>query len=258
MRRLSRKEFITAGGLVVVTAAVGPALSVLAGEERATQAPSKAPRPVRLGMVVDPAKCAQDPSCEDCIVACHKTHNVPAFPDKKDEVKWLWKGSYEEAFHEHEEEWVSGGVKHMPMMLLCNHCDNPPCTRVCPTQATWKRADGVVMIDPHRCIGCRFCAAACPYGSRSFIFRDPKPYIAEINPEFPVFNKGVVVKCNFCEERLAKGKLPACVEACKQKALVFGDLEDPTSEAHKLLASKNTNRRKLHLGTRPQVYYITG
>ncbi|MBI5748315.1 MAG: 4Fe-4S dicluster domain-containing protein, partial [Nitrospinae bacterium] len=128
---------------------------------------------------------------------------------------------------------------------------------VCPTKATFKRADGIVQMDYHRCIGCRFCMAACPYGSRSFNWRDPRPFIKEKNTEYPTRAKGVVEKCNFCEERLAKGLMPACVEACKDnKALIFGDLNDTDSEVRKVLESSYTIRRKLELGTQPGVYYI--
>jgi len=141
-------------------------------------------------------------------------------------------------------------------MVFCNHCDNPPCVRVCPVQATWKRQDGIVMMDWHRCIGCRYCVAACPYGSRSFNWFDPRPYIAELNPDFPTRTKGVVEKCNFCEERLAKGQPPACVEACKEKAFVFGNLADPQSEVRQLLESRYTLRRKPELGTQPDVFYL--
>src|SRR4030043_1550809 len=148
-------------------------------------------------------------------------------------------------------------MKEKPMLVLCNHCDNPPCVRVCPTQATFKRAeDGIVMMDYHRCIGCRFCIAGCPYGARSMNYRDPRPFIKKLNPEFPTRTKGVVEKCNFCEERLGKGMMPACVEACPEKALVFGDLEDPRSEVRQLLSSRFAIRRKSELGTGPQIYYL--
>ena len=140
--------------------------------------------------------------------------------------------------------------------MFCNHCDNPPCTKVCPTQATWKRDDGVVMMDWHRCIGCRYCVAGCPYGSRSFNWRDPRPHIDELNPEFPTRTRGVVEKCNFCEERLARGEQPACVVACKEKALIFGDLEDPESEIRKVLRERPSVRRKVALGTQPQIFYL--
>jgi molybdopterin-containing oxidoreductase family iron-sulfur binding subunit len=97
--------------------------------------------------------------------------------------------------------------------------------------------------------------AACPYGSRSFNFRDPRPFIRNMNPKFPTRMKGVVEKCNFCAERLAVGKMPACVEA-SNGAIVFGDLEDPTSSVRALLKSNYTIRRKQGLGTEPAVYYI--
>jgi molybdopterin-containing oxidoreductase family iron-sulfur binding subunit len=113
------------------------------------------------------------------------------------------------------------------------------------------------MMDFHRCIGCRYCMAGCPFGARSFNFRDPRPYIkTELNPTFPTRDRGVVEKCNFCEERLGAGKMPACVEACKCKALSFGDLEDPGSEVRKALGSQYSIRRKPELGTEPGVYYI--
>jgi molybdopterin-containing oxidoreductase family iron-sulfur binding subunit len=98
--------------------------------------------------------------------------------------------------------------------------------------------------------------AACPYGSRSFNWRNPRPFIKEIYPDFPTRTRGVVEKCNFCVERLAQGLQPACVEACQEKALVFGDLEDPNSEIREILNSKYTIRRKPGLGTMPEVYYI--
>jgi molybdopterin-containing oxidoreductase family iron-sulfur binding subunit len=141
---------------------------------------------------------------------------------------------------------------------MCNHCERPSCVRVCPTQATWKRKDGIVMMDQHRCIGCRYCMAACPYGSRSFNFVDPRPTLQKsgINPGYPTRTRGVVEKCSFCAERLARGKLPACVEACPVKALVFGDLNDPESEVARLLEEKYTIRRKPGLGTNPHVFYL--
>ena len=112
------------------------------------------------------------------------------------------------------------------------------------------------MMDWHRCIGCRYCVLACPYGSRSFNWRDPRPFIEETKPDFPTRSRGVVEKCTFCEERLARGIQPACVEACKEKALIFGDLEDPDSEVRSLLKDRFTIRRKPGLGTQPEVYYM--
>lgn len=212
----------------------------------------------RWGMVVDVKKMDRQ-TIRKCVDACHRVHNVPYIEDPKHEIKWIWEDTFEHAFPEQLDVYKADEIKHMPFLLLCNHCDNPPCVRVCPTKATFKREDGIVMQDMHRCIGCRFCMAACPYGSRSFNFINPRPFIKEEdqNLEYPTRMKGVVEKCLFCHERLAVGKQPACVEA-SNGALIFGDLEDPNSEVRKILSSYITIQRKPELGTRPSVYYLIG
>jgi Fe-S-cluster-containing dehydrogenase component len=202
-----------------------------------------------------------------CTEACHKVHNVPKIDNPKREIKWIWEEEYENAFPGAANEHIAERYRHAPFLVLCNHCEQPPCVRVCPTRATFKRkSDGIVMMDMHRCIGCRFCMAACPYGSRSFNWVDPRPYInpATQNWEYPTRTKGVVEKCQFCAERLAKGLMPACVEAgreiCEKKGkepvLVFGDLADPDSEVRQVLREHFSIRRKPELGTGPSVYYI--
>jgi molybdopterin-containing oxidoreductase family iron-sulfur binding subunit len=183
-------------------------------------------------------------------------HNVPDIGNPKEEVKWIWPERFDHVFHAESHARIPEAMRTRPVPILCNHCDNPPCVRVCPTGATFRRPDGIVMMDSHRCIGCKICLAACPYGARSINFRNPRPFIARLNPEFPTRSKGVIEKCNFCEERLAKGILPACVMACQEKALVFGDLENPRSEVRQLLDRKFSIRRRAELGTKPQVYYI--
>jgi len=180
---------------------------------------------------------------------------VPDIGSRKEEIKWVWKDSFANSFPEQENRLVESTLQGKSVLLLCNHCDNPPCVRVCPTQATWKRDDGIVMMDYHRCIGCRYCMAACPYGSRSFNWKDPRPYINEVDDSYPTRTKGVVEKCDFCEERLARGDIPACVEACKYKALIFGEMK-PGTEVYKVISSNFTLRRKAELGTQPQIYYI--
>jgi Fe-S-cluster-containing dehydrogenase component len=222
----------------------------------------------RWAMVVDMSKFKTEEDFSKVITACHTTHNVPDFrkpdgsPDKKFEVKWIWKTTYERSFPGQENKYMSEHVKDMPFVVLCNHCDNPACVRVCPTKATYKLPDGVTMQDMHRCIGCRFCMAACPYGARSFNWVDPRtaPNLKTNLPnrEYPTRTKGVVEKCTFCTERLAVGKLPACVEAAPKGALIFGDIEDQNSEIRKIVTSKLTIRRKPDLGTGPAVYYIVG
>ena len=112
-----------------------------------------------------------------------------------------------------------------------------------------------VLHDTPRCIGCRFCMAGCPFGARSFNFRDPQPYVKDVNPEFPMRTRGVVEKCTFCTERLAQGKLPACVEA-SEGAMIFGDLNDPESEVSKYIAEKGAQPYMPENGTTPSVYYV--
>ncbi len=226
--------------------------------EKATHGEEKAKSGTRYGMVIDTRKFNADPALGGkCVTACHSEHNVPTFPDKKDEIKWIWQTQYENAFPEHSQNYRSDDIKNNKVLVLCNHCDNPPCVRACPTKATFKMKNGIVAMDFHRCIGCRFCMAACPYGSRSFNWRDPREHVAKLNPEYPTRMRGVVEKCNFCAKRVASGKAPACVEATGgTKAIVFGNLNDPNSEIRKVLKENYTIQRKPSLGTHPSVFYI--
>jgi [DsrC]-trisulfide reductase subunit O len=260
----TRRRFLQIAGLSVLGLGAGPVLDAASETNRAEFLPAPKERTgKRWAMVVDHKKCLNaKENCKDCVEACSKTHNIPVFNNPKDEVKWIWLTSFEHAFpggedNKYSEEYLTETLKGLPFIVLCNHCDNPPCVRVCPVKATFRRDDGIVMMDYHRCIGCRFCMAACPFGARSLNWRDPRPFIKPpINPDYPTRTRGVVEKCTFCAERLAKGLQPACVEACKEKALVFGDMEDPKSEVRELVRKYPTIRRKPHLGTNPQIYYI--
>jgi molybdopterin-containing oxidoreductase family iron-sulfur binding subunit len=218
---------------------------------------------IQWGLVIDVHKCLKPEVRRACTQACHREHNVPQIDDPKRAVKWLWEENYENAFPEQDHKYLTTSLKGQKVLVLCNHCTDPPCVKVCPTEATWKRPqDGIVMMDMHRCIGCRYCIAACPYGARSFNWQDPRPHIKDgIRPEYPTRTTGVVEKCNFCEERLRDGKEPACVAACKnipggEGALTFGDLSDPNSDISRLLRQKNTLCRRPSLGTGPNVFYI--
>ncbi len=261
---IKRRSFLKLTGLALLGTAAGAAVENLftMGEIKAQEYtnPPGALVGERWAMIIDVKKCkeARNTCGAKCIEVCHYIHNVPTIPDKKKEIKWIWEESFEHAFPEQADEHLKEVFKDVPFLLLCNQCDNPPCVRVCPTKATFKRKDGIVMMDFHRCIGCRFCMAACPFGARSFNWFDPRPYISKVNPEYPTRTKGVVEKCMFCYERLAEGKIPACVEACPEKALIFGDLADPNSEVNKILKERVAIRRKAELGTRPSVFYLIG
>ncbi|MBP7342850.1 MAG: 4Fe-4S dicluster domain-containing protein [Syntrophaceae bacterium] len=255
-----RRDFLKIAGASALTL-LAPSLFGPAWAEDAIVIPpgrASGPTPAlsarRWAMAIDASRCKE--GCTDCITACHAVHNVPDFSNPKDEVKWIWNEPFSSVFPAEDHPHQGKAIQNLRIPVLCNHCDNPPCVRVCPTGATFSRPDGIVMMDYHRCIGCRLCMAACPYGARSMNFRDPRPFIAKINPDFPTRAKGVVEKCNFCEERLAKGMIPACVLACKEKAIVFGDMEDPRSEIRLLMETRFSLRRRAHLGTAPQIYYI--
>jgi molybdopterin-containing oxidoreductase family iron-sulfur binding subunit len=255
---LDRRKFLALTGLTAISAIS----SKLTGQEiidttmNETTSVNTPMAGKRWGMVIDLKKCLAEKGCTKCMDACHKIHNVPDFGNPKDEIKWIWKEEFGHAFPSQHHEMIKEALKEAKVPVLCNHCDNPACVRVCPTKATFKRDDGIIMMDMHRCIGCRYCVAACPYGSRSFNWRDPRPFIDEVNDEYPTRTRGVVEKCNFCAERLARGMMPKCTEVCPVKALVFGDLEDADSEIRHILEANHTFRRKPTLGTQPEVYYI--
>lgn len=264
----NRRSFLKVAGLSVFALSSG--LSGLAGSAQAMvspghyDTPEKGLKAGRWAMVIDTRKFKRPEDYRPLIDACHKVHNVPAIREsglaeghEDQEIKWLWLDTFDHVFPETQNHYLTDRVRKKLYPALCNHCTNPPCVRVCPTQATYKMANGIVAMDYHRCIGCRFCMAGCPYGARSFNFIDPRKFLPEEvpNPEYPTRMIGVVEKCTFCVERLAKGLLPACVEASKGKIL-FGDLDNPNSSVRRALAENYSIRRKPDLGTQPGVYYL--
>ena len=255
---IRRRSFLKLAGLGLAGAASVPVAEALAESTRVERAPGAAAGK-RWAMVIDVQKClTRGPGCDACAKACHRAHNVPAMPDPRHEVKWIWKERHENVFPQSVTPYTPAAVRDRPTLVLCNHCDNPPCVRVCPTGATWKRPDGVVAMDPHRCIGCRYCITGCPYGARSFNFEDPRPHVQD-PVDYPTRTRGVVEKCTFCSERLAVGKRPLCVEACEGigcGALVFGDLGDEGSAVSALVRGREVTRRKPELGTSPHVFYL--
>ena len=263
----SRRHFLKIAGIAALGMGTLPAMSAVAasdghGAEPHMRKGDDALTATQWAMVIDTTKLNHE-IVERMVHACHSIHNVPNItPEKvgqkvatRHEVKWIWETHFHNAFPGMGSEYLAEDVEERPFLVLCNHCEDPPCVQACPTQATFKRPDGIVLMDFHRCIGCRFCMAACPFGARSFNLRDPRPFIEETNLEFPTRSKGVVEKCNFCAERLAVGQMPACVEV-SEGAAVFGDLADPDSPVREVLREHYTIRRKVELGTSPAVYYI--
>jgi molybdopterin-containing oxidoreductase family iron-sulfur binding subunit len=188
---------------------------------------------VRWGMLIDTTQCTT--GCNDCVTACNKENGLSG-GTKATDSQWIRKIEIKEI--------SSGRVTSLPMM--CQHCEHPPCVDVCPTQASFKRADGIVLVDRHRCIGCRYCMMACPYKARSFV-HEP---LENQNPDVPR-GKGTVEACSLCVHRIDKGQIPACAEACQNKAILFGDLNDANSEIYKKVRSVATDqvRADLQLNT---------
>jgi Fe-S-cluster-containing dehydrogenase component len=268
MKGIDRRRFIKLACLTSVIGLTGKTgLSILApdnADAAVKEMPLTGAR--KWGMVVDMHKMNDD-ILRKCRDACHSFHNVPEWDDPRIEIKWIWGETFDHSFPGQGNEYLDEGILQKNYPVLCNHCDNPPCCRVCPTKATFKGEDGIVVMDPHRCIGCRYCMVACPYGARSFNYGDPRKAPDELNsafpsnPDYPTRTKGVVEKCNFCAERLAKGEMPVCVEAANgenSETLIFGDLSDQNSKVRMALRANYTIRRKPELGTGPNIFYVVG
>ena len=210
--RAGRRALVAAGSAAAVGALVAPGLRLI--EIAAARPPgTPASRAVRWGMLIDVARC--EPGCDDCVRACNRENGLPAADSNSPTaVQWIRKVDYRDA--------STGAAGSAPVM--CQHCANPPCVDVCPTGASFKRADGLVLVDRHSCIGCRYCIMACPYKARSFVHEPVDDQRAEV-PR----GKGCVESCTMCVHRIDRGSGPACAEACPHGAILFGDLNDARS-----------------------------
>jgi len=209
---MGRREFLQASG------AIGAAVAA-SGAAAANEPAQKK----RYGMLIDTRRCF---GVHACSVACKAENGVP-LGQTRSWVEYIEKGTYP-------------NVSRSFLPRLCNHCEKPNCVSVCPTGATWKRAeDGIVVVDADICIGCKYCVQACPYDAR-----------------YPNPTTGAVDKCDFCFHRVAQGLEPACVEACPSRARVFGDLSDPESEISRTIATNPVTVLRPEKGTEPNVYYI--
>lgn len=222
----------------------------------------------RFCMVIDLRRCV---GCHSCSIACKVENNVPINIEREDR-KIFWNQVFFK--EEGEQPYTKQRIFNRP----CFHCENHPCVNVCPTGATYHDEErGLVLQRYERCIGCRYCALACPYGVRYFNWARPNYYNRDradaLNPDVETRYKGIVEKCTFCIHRLkrligkaeAEGRpikdeelhyLPACVQTCMSKARHFGDLNDPESTVSKLVRSGRAFRLMEDLGTEPNVYYL--
>ena len=260
-RSLTRRNFVKAGALACATglfALNGCTLEEVKNSQLASEFQGIENKQYGLAINVSMLDALGGQEFIDSIIAaCHSYHNVPKIDDPKKSMDWIWTQSYEEAFSDIASTYVDEKTASYAYPVMCNHCTDPQCVRVCPTQTTFKRPDGIVMMDYHRCIGCRFCMSACPYGARSFNFMDPRPYVDKesMNPGYPTRSKGVVEKCTLCYELIDQGSVPVCVQAA-YGCITFGDLTDENSEIRQVLSQAFSIRRRVELGTGPNVYYI--
>ena len=191
-------------------------------------------------MLIDAEKCTD---CNACVTACNDEHGLRDTGNPQTDAQWIRKLTLTDD--------ATGRVTSLPM--LCQHCAEPPCVDVCPTGASFRRADGVVLVDKHTCIGCRYCVLACPYKARSFVhenLREQKPW----SPR----GKGTVEGCTFCAHRIDRNESPACVAACQTDgngAMVFGDLNDSASVIAKRLKSESSRQVRADLGLNTGVRY---
>jgi molybdopterin-containing oxidoreductase family iron-sulfur binding subunit len=237
---VSRRGFlaISAATLGGIALAPGIRLIEIASAKPAGEAVTSK---VRWGMLIDSTRCAT--GCTDCVSACGKENGLHSTGHPRSDAQWIRKIDLKDL--------KSGRAVSLPMM--CQHCANPPCVDVCPTGASFKRADGIVLVDRHTCIGCRYCVMACPYKARSFVHEEH----TDQNPDVPR-GKGCVEGCTLCVHRIDRDQKPACVEACTaagHNAMIFGDLNDPNSELAKRIKEVATTQVRADLQLDPGVRY---
>jgi molybdopterin-containing oxidoreductase family iron-sulfur binding subunit len=227
------------GATAVLTLA--PGVILITGRSEARPPGTAAPAATRWGLLIDVNKCTED--CTACITACQRENGWQDRARPATDVQWIRKVNVREPH--------TGARRSLP--VLCQHCAQAPCVYVCPTGASFRRADGIVLVDKHVCIGCRYCMMACPFAARSFVHED----VTDQRSHAPR-GKGTVESCTFCVHRVDEGRTPACVEACAgagRGALTFGDLNDPTSAIAREVGRYVAARLRVDLGLDPGVLY---
>ena len=195
----------------------------------------------RWGLWVDSSRCAS--GCDACVSACNEEHGLSGMDRPETDAQWIRKVDLRDD--------TTG--RELALPLMCQHCEEPPCVDVCPTGASFRREDGIVLVDKHICIGCRYCMMACPFHARSFIHED----LSDQKTHSPR-GKGTVESCTLCVHRVDERRMPACVEACNNaghEALVFGDLNDKEGRLARTLAQKESDELRPDLKLNTAVRY---
>ncbi len=235
----SRRDFLHNAAIASGSAAAGGAM-LFAGTADAKPADEAVTDAQRWGFFIDTTKCAD--GCNDCVNACAEENGWVAEHDSRPTTDAQWIRSV------HLKNKQTGAEHDLP--LMCQHCENPPCVDVCPTGASFRREDGIVLVDKHICIGCRYCMLACPYKARSFVHEA----VENQKPHAPR-GKGTVESCTLCVHKVDNDEQPACATACDHQAMIFGDLKDPNSEVSKKMASNATKELRANLGLNTGVRY---
>ena len=236
-----RRSFLGKGAALagVATLAPGVILHTIASAKPVDEPVTSK---VRWGFLIDANKCADN--CNACVTACNEENGLTGFGRPETDAQWIRKVTLRNKKTNHE----------ISLPMLCQHCAHPPCVDVCPTGASFKRVDGIVLVDKHICIGCRYCMMACPYKARSFIHET----ITDQVPDVPR-GKGTVESCTLCVHRVDRGEIPACAEACAKTeegpAILFGDLNNPDSEISRRLASESSTQVRADFNLDPGVRY---
>ena len=232
-----RRKFL--GGIAGTAAVATVAPGIFLREVQAKEADEAVTDKVRWGMLIDTNKLTD--GGDACIAACKKEHGWGDDPKSNDaqQAQWIRKVKVTEKMTGHE----------VTLPVMCQHCETAPCVDVCPTGASMKRADGIVQVNKHICIGCRYCMMACPYKARSFVHET----IVDQRPDTPR-GKGTVESCNMCVNRVDDGKNPACVDAAPE-AMLFGDLNNPDSKISQVLKKFGGTQIRADLGLNTGVRY---